>query len=249
MKLLDACRNWFVKEPQVQDGISRIKETEKEAEKITTTTSSIICNGKKININWPKVKTFLDNDGLRAPVASYKKANRLTPNLFVVHFDVCLSSAICFRVLKERGLSVHFLIDNDGTIYQTMDTKDIAWHAKGVNKESVGVEISNAFYKRFQESYIKMGLPPRPIVSDSMIHGRKIEEHLGFYPIQEEALKALILSLKEGINLTLSTPSIKTVDPAAEVGDFHGIVHHYHITENKIDSCGLDLTNLISKLT
>jgi len=63
---------------------------------------------------------------------------------FVVHFDVCGTSRQCFNVLHDgRGLSVHFLLDLDGTIYQTLDLKERAWHATIANSRSVGVEIAN----------------------------------------------------------------------------------------------------------
>lgn len=63
---------------------------------------------------------------------------------FVLHFDVCGTSRRCFRVLHdERGLSVHFLLDADGTIYQTLDLKDSAWHATQANSRSIGIEIAN----------------------------------------------------------------------------------------------------------
>jgi N-acetyl-anhydromuramyl-L-alanine amidase AmpD len=63
---------------------------------------------------------------------------------FVVHFDVCGTSRRCFRVLHdERGLSVHFMLDLDGTIYQTLDLKESAWHATKSNSRSVGIEIAN----------------------------------------------------------------------------------------------------------
>ena len=63
---------------------------------------------------------------------------------FVVHHDGCPDSRTCFQVLhNERGLSVHFLIDNDGTIYQTLDLVDCAFQAAGVNEISVGVELAN----------------------------------------------------------------------------------------------------------
>jgi N-acetylmuramoyl-L-alanine amidase len=62
----------------------------------------------------------------------------------VLHYDVCGVSRQCFRVLHDvRGLSVHFMLDIDGTIYQTMDLKDRAWHATISNDRSVGVEIAN----------------------------------------------------------------------------------------------------------
>jgi len=65
-------------------------------------------------------------------------------DMFVVHYDVCGTARQCFKVLHDlRGLSVHFMIDVDGTIYQTMDLADTAWHASQVNWRSVGVELAN----------------------------------------------------------------------------------------------------------
>jgi hypothetical protein len=41
---------------------------------------------------------------------------------FVLHFDVAGTSRTCFKVLHDnRGLSVHFMLDVDGTLYQTLD--------------------------------------------------------------------------------------------------------------------------------
>lgn len=63
---------------------------------------------------------------------------------FVLHYDVCGVSARCFDALHDqRGLSVHFLLDLDGTIYQTLDVKERAWHATKANDRSVGIEIAN----------------------------------------------------------------------------------------------------------
>lgn len=65
-------------------------------------------------------------------------------DLFVMHYDVCGTSQQCFKVLHDRrGLSVHFMLDIDGTIYQTLDVKERAWHAGTANDRSVGIEIAN----------------------------------------------------------------------------------------------------------
>ncbi|MCA9230589.1 MAG: N-acetylmuramoyl-L-alanine amidase [Planctomycetales bacterium] len=62
---------------------------------------------------------------------------------FVMHYDVCGFSQQCFKVLHDRrGLSVHFMLDIDGTIYQTLDLKERAWHATVSNSRSIGVEIA-----------------------------------------------------------------------------------------------------------
>lgn len=63
---------------------------------------------------------------------------------FVIHYDVCGTSRQCFKILQDvRGLSVHFMLDLDGTIYQTLDLKERAWHATASNSRAVGVEIAN----------------------------------------------------------------------------------------------------------
>lgn len=63
---------------------------------------------------------------------------------FVIHYDVCGTSRQCFKVLQDHvDLSVHFMLDLDGTIYQTLDLKERAWHATTSNSRSVGIEIAN----------------------------------------------------------------------------------------------------------
>ena len=65
-------------------------------------------------------------------------------HLFVLHFDVAGTSRQCFKVLQDlRNLSVHFLLDVDGTIYQTLDVQEHAQHATIANAISVGVEIAH----------------------------------------------------------------------------------------------------------
>jgi len=63
---------------------------------------------------------------------------------FVLHFDVSGTSRQCFKTLHDvRALSVHFMLDLDGTIYQTLDLKERAWHATTSNTRSIGIEIAN----------------------------------------------------------------------------------------------------------
>jgi N-acetyl-anhydromuramyl-L-alanine amidase AmpD len=63
---------------------------------------------------------------------------------FVYHYDVAGVSRNCFKTLHDdRDLSVHFMLDLDGTIYQTLDGKEAAWHATKANGRSVGIGITN----------------------------------------------------------------------------------------------------------
>lgn len=87
---------------------------------------------------------------------------------FVLHFDVCGISRQCFRVLHDmRGLSVHFMLDIDGTIYQTMDVKERAWQATISNDRSVGVEIANmGAYGRAEKDPLNAWYEPDPAAGD-----------------------------------------------------------------------------------
>ncbi len=63
---------------------------------------------------------------------------------FVLHYDAVGVSRVTFAKLHDdRGLSVHFMLDLDGTIYQTLDLKERAWHATIANSRSIGIEIAN----------------------------------------------------------------------------------------------------------
>lgn len=63
---------------------------------------------------------------------------------FVIHYDEAGFSRNCFKILHDlRGLSVHFMLDVDGTIYQTLDLKERAWHATTSNSRSIGIEVAN----------------------------------------------------------------------------------------------------------
>lgn len=83
---------------------------------------------------------------------------------FVLHYDVCGTSRQCFRVLHDlRGLSVHFLLDIDGTIYQTLDLKERAWHATTSNDRSIGIEIANmGAYSERDTDLLGMWYEPDP---------------------------------------------------------------------------------------
>lgn len=93
---------------------------------------------------------------------------------FVIHYDVCGTSRQCFRVLHDlRGLSVHFMLDIDGTIYQTLDLKERAWHATTSNDRSIGIEIAHIGAYPPGEARILSGWYTRefPPTSDAQTRG------------------------------------------------------------------------------
>jgi len=218
----------------------------------------IVHNGKFIEIDWGMVVLWDGPLGLDSEDGTYYdyagKPDR-KPNMFVNHWDVCLSSESCALVLGRRGISVHFCIDNDGTIYQLLDTQHGAWHAGNgkANHRSIGVEISNAYYPKYQDWYVENGFGERPIQDSAWVHGNKLKPFTDFYPIQIEALKALWKAVHKGVGIPLEVPmkgdSLNTgVDSKAARGTFKGFVNHYNLTRGKIDCAGLDLLQLVNEV-
>lgn len=218
-------------------------------------TKFLVYNDKLLPIDWEKVIVYNNNDNWALPRKCYRvyKPHKRDIRQFVVHWDVCLSSSICFDVLKKRKLSVHFLIDNDGTIIQTMDLNHKALHAgnKIVNRHSIGVEMSNAYYPKYNKWYKRKGFGERPIWKDVKVHGTTLQPFLGFYPVQIKALKALNEALinakliKQDVPLDNNGELETSVVPSAVSGEFRGTCAHYHITRRKIDVAGLDLDSVV----
>jgi N-acetyl-anhydromuramyl-L-alanine amidase AmpD len=140
-----------------------------------------------------------------------------------LHFDVCGLSRTCFKILQERKLSVHFLLDLDGTLYQTLDLRDTAWHATKANDRSIGVEIAHIgarspgdtesleeWYSsdshgpyidlpaRFGDGGLRTsafrGRPARPELVEGRINGTRLVQY-DFTPEQYETLAALCRAL------------------------------------------------------
>lgn len=219
----------------------------------------IVYNGEFHPIEWDKFVLWSEKGGLETkPGHYYDYSGRPKRKIryFVNHWDVCLSSTSCQNVLDKRGISVHFLIDNDGTIYQTLDMQHAAWHAGSArtNRPSVGVEISNAYYTKYQDRYIKDGFGARPIIEDAWVHGKQLDPFLGFYPAQIEAVKALWKAINSATGIPYETPlnqfgktSTKYEQDVA-YGNYTGFVSHYHISKAKIDCAGLDLKLLLDEV-
>ena len=226
----------------------RRANTNKEA--FSKSASRILCNGQFVSIDWPKVKIDLLKGG------TYKEYdNHRTPNMIVTHWDVCLSAASCKRVLEKRNISTHFVIDNDGTIVQLLDCNNIGWHAgnRKVNSASIGIDFSNAYYTKYQKTYVERGHGERPVLTDSIVHGIKLKPHLGYYPQQIWAYKVLLEFLSSQYDIPLTCPTKKNklvtdVYSPAVSGSYNGVVCHYHLTRRKIDTAGLELDKILNKI-
>ena len=217
----------------------------------------VIANGEEIPIEWDKLVNLIDEGNLALPSDCYRTIQRKRiPTMVVTHWDAALSAKACYNILKKREISSHFVIDNDGTIYQMVDTQNVAWHAgnRKVNNVSIGIDFSNAYYLKYQAFYRRRGFGNRPILTNSKVHGRVLKSHLGYYPVQIEAYKALIKSLHDHYGIELKCPlevggrMLCGVSEEAAEAKFKGVVSHFHLTKRKIDCAGLEIDEILKQI-
>jgi N-acetylmuramoyl-L-alanine amidase len=146
---------------------------------------------------------------------------------FVLHYDVAGTSRNCFEVLQDkRGLSVHFMLDLDGTIYQSLDLKERAWHATKANSRSVGIEIAN------------MGAYPRKDASELAKWYQKGPDGKVRLLVPEKAKSSLFAT---GVELRPSRDELV-------VGKVHGeTLHQYDFAPQQYDAL-IKLTATLCKV-
>ena len=228
----------------------KARETAADLETLNIKPKYIVCNKNNIKIEWNNVLLWTDKEGFKMPETHLKEQKERHPKQFVIHYDACARSKATFEVLKERGLSVHFLIDGDGTIFQLCDVSNICWHAKGVNTTSVGVEICNPVFLKHNNVQEKLWGMKRQVINSCIVHGKEVGPILDFYPIQIQACKVLLKALNEGLNIKLQCPLgsdqtiLKTIIP--EPDKYEGVLGHFNINLQKQDPSTFPIEQLIN---
>lgn len=164
------------------------------------------------------------------------------------------SAAQCFANMRRHKardgspepLSVHFIVDQLGEIYQCADTEARCAHAYGNegdgNSYGIGIEIINRGHgtapsKGFERS-----------VRTELIHKRLVT-YGDFFPAQVTAVIALNAALCSAYSLPMHVPHrdgdvYPTALPAAYRERFRGILGHLHLELGKPDP-GLELLRRI----
>ena len=195
-----------------------------------------------------------------AQVKTFEQLQQKVKNI-VFHSDCTETSAVCYRVLVNRGLSTHFLIDWDGTIYQAADVLHKAIHGGEVNATSVGVDVNNR---------LPLFRPGDPVVPyESIFNGRHPEQFVdpemkrplsefheinltrkrsyGYTDAQYKAVTALIKVLASQLpGLYNGKEGAVPQPPMNEKGevvnraidgakDWNGLLGHWHVSAGKWD--------------
>jgi len=97
-----------------------------------------------------------------------KKIEPRNIEFLVLHHIAANSAEHAIKQLCEYQVSSHFLIEEDGKIFELVDENDVAYHAgvsywrgvDGLNKTSIGIEFINSapFEKKFEVAQMQAGL-------------------------------------------------------------------------------------------
>lgn len=191
------------------------------------------------------VRSFVDDENVSG-LLGRRRERDITQ--LVVHYDVSFSSKSTIHILRQRGLSYHFLIDGDenATIFQLSNpTLNVAFHAGKVNNYSLGICLNNPAEPKYQNHDAHRRGRQRKVLADR-IHGSTVKL-LEFFPEQIDATNELgavlceVLDIRQRVPLDEEGNTLKTV---VEDLAFEGIVGHYHVSKTKIDPAPLDWDQL-----
>lgn len=176
---------------------------------------------------------------------------------FFLHHSGMYHAAGTFNVLhNERGLSCHFILDDDGTIYQTVDLMWKAWHGGSNNPMSVGVEIdSRAYASKFPTAYDEYHQKRYNVGPRRKRKTRVQGMNIWGYEYNDAQYKALI---KLGMGMMKLFPIIGTNPdfPRDANGEIEtkiiknpkkhlGFICHFHNSTNKTDPIAFDFERFL----
>jgi len=208
--------------------------------------------GREIKKVHAKGKRYSKRTTLLNP--GFEKLQQVVKQFFLHHSGLYRARDTFHVLHNDRGLSVHFILDDDGVLYQTLDLREKAWHGGSCNSISVGIEIdSRADARKRPYAYDaahrrKYGVRERRIVSDT-INGYKF---LGFD--YNDAQYGTLIRLAKA--MTAIFPLIRPAFPSDGQGrvikrtlgnpkGHAGFICHYHLTKSKWDPVSFDYDRLL----
>lgn len=237
--------------------------------------NEIIIGGQRFPLTGVTVVTYEDIGGFSFPARRAEALAKTASNLYadrsvkgkrvstyddlvssgavtqiIIHTDLTSDSAKCFDVLVSRGLSTHFMVDWDGTIYQGLDPLYAAYHAGDANGSSIGIDFNNMMpnlakepsappYNEKLDRFAEMSEKKyrRPKSGRMTINGGRVMSY-GYTDPQYQALIALLKVLTDQLNIPKQVPFDAKGEIVTEVltdPSYPGIVGHWHISPDRWD--------------
>lgn len=172
---------------------------------------------------------------------------RAAAQVIILHADGMSSARGTYQVLVNKGLSTHFCVDWDGTIYQCLDPLHAGIHAGEQNGRSIGIDLNNDLPALHGADRGK-DYPYRPGQDDPAyrrprsplmeINGSRKQSY-GYTDAQYAALIPLLKVLCDVLGIPKEPPLDQrgeVVDRMLEAPDgFQGFCAHWHTSATRWD--------------
>lgn len=164
-------------------------------------------------------------------------------DLIVLHDTRTLDAREAMAQMEATGASTHFLVDWNGTVYQTLDLAFEANHAHqdAIDHRSVAIDIVNpvALESGPLPESAKAGIGERPLSEFVEVQGQETQAW-GYTSAQWKSLVALVRALGEVL------PAVAMQVPKGAGGktpraftpglrDFVGVLGHLHLSPKAVD--------------
>lgn len=204
----------------------------------------------------PTMKTYSFRNGhTRAPEQLFGITRAEIDDLgqkiwqIALHHDVTTNALDTYNVLCTRGLSTHFVVNYDGTLYQFMDCYHTAWATGDNNAMSIAIDMNNPVYPELRNEDPAAGMRE---IYQGKING-SVKTMLGYTEPQYETIIALMKAFITPIQIPgeadwipLPRVAANCFPPISENGEvinrlmrdstrFEGFLGHYHCSANKWD--------------
>jgi len=184
--------------------------------------------------------SYKDCPPIEAKIGSNCRRRIEPPDMIVLHWTGGEGSGEqVIKVLRRRGLSVHFIIERGGQILQTCDpAKVVCFHAGKFNSRSIGIEVVNYGFRKWNVAVPKRGQTRDREVET--IHGKE-RRVAKFYPSQLSAVRVLTELLCDEMVIPARVPRysngmlVDSVPSKEYLDSFSGICGHFHLSKRKID--------------
>lgn len=91
------------------------------------------------------------------------------------------------RTTKPKGTGAHFLIDKDGTIYQTASLEQKCWHVRPIYSRCYEQHTCTPLESKFYAGLLKQTGGGKPFVMGSYSH-EKMKSYPDRYPMNEDSI-------------------------------------------------------------
>lgn len=191
-------------------------------------------------------RSYKDSTGAKKKAATLDDL-RTAVEVIILHTDGLNNAKQTHQTLLNKGLSTHFIVDWDGTIYQTLDPLYAGYHAAEQNFRSIGIDMNNDLPelhgkdKGKEYPYGPGQTDPkfkRPVSELMEIQGSKKQSY-GYTDPQYTACIELLKVLCDTLNIAKQPPLDEKGEVVNRMLDdamgFKGFAAHWHTSPTRWD--------------